>query len=108
MCGRTVESPASGARGGRRTRCVYSFFPPLGIRQEDVAEAIVATTSEHPEKPVLTVLMGREGLPQGRAELFTAGITAFIFPESAARALAALCRQQEWQARPQEPPPRLQ
>ena len=87
---------------------VAIFVPPLGIRQEDVAEAIVATTSEHPEKPVLTVLMGREGLPQGRAELFKAGIPAFIFPESAARALAALCRQQEWQARPQEPPPRLQ
>ena len=34
--------------------------------------------------------MGREGLPEGRAELHEAGVPAYIFPESAARALAAL------------------
>jgi acetyltransferase len=44
--------------------------------------------------------MGREGLPQGRAELSEAGIPAYIFPESAARALAALNRQRVWLARP--------
>jgi acetyltransferase len=44
--------------------------------------------------------MGREGLPQGRAELHAAGIPAYIFPESAARALFALNRQREWQERP--------
>jgi acetyltransferase len=44
--------------------------------------------------------MGREGLPEGRAELHRAGIPAYIFPESAARALGALRRLREWRARP--------
>lgn len=79
---------------------VAIFVPPLGIRQEDVAEAIVAAAGEHPQKPVLAVLMGREGLPAGRAELRAAGIPAYIFPESAARALAALNTYREWIDRP--------
>jgi acetyl coenzyme A synthetase (ADP forming)-like protein len=85
------------------------FVPPLGVSQEDVAEAIVAAKDAHPEKPVLAVLMGRQGLPQGRAELHAAGIPAYIFPESAARALRALCRYREWRERPvdTEPPPAM-
>ena len=76
------------------------FVPPFGVKAEDVAEAIVSAARTIPEKPMLAVLMGREGLPQGRAELRAAGIPAYIFPESAARALLALNRQQEWEARP--------
>ena len=75
------------------------FVPPFGIRQEDVAEAIVGTASTS-EKPVLAVLMGREGLPAGRAELQEAHIPTYIFPESAARALATLNRHVERAARP--------
>ncbi len=80
------------------------FVPPLGVRQQDVAESIVAVAARHPTKPVLAVLMGREGLPQGRAELHRARIPAYVFPESAARALAALRRHGEWRARPDVPP----
>ncbi|HEX5004091.1 MAG TPA: acetate--CoA ligase family protein [Gemmatimonadales bacterium] len=76
------------------------FVPPLGIRQADVAEAIASVAGAHPEKPVLAVLMGREGLPQGKAELHEVGVPAYIFPESAARALSALCRHREWIERP--------
>jgi acetyl coenzyme A synthetase (ADP forming)-like protein len=76
------------------------FVPPLGIRQADVAEAIATVAGAHPDKPVLAVLMGREGLPQGKAELHEVGVPAYIFPESAARALSALCRQREWIERP--------
>jgi len=83
------------------------FVPPLGIRQEDVAESIVAVAPHHAAKPVLAVLMGRDGLPQGRAELHRAGIPAYIFPESAARGLAALRRHREWLARPVTAPPTL-
>jgi acetate---CoA ligase (ADP-forming) len=82
---------------------VAIFVPPLGIRAEDVAESIVAAALEHPLKPVLAVLMGREGLPEGRAELHRAAIPAYIFPESAARALGALRRLREWRARPESP-----
>ena len=75
------------------------FVPPFGVKQEDVAEAIVgaARTSA---KPVLAVLMGRQGLPHGRAELQEAKIPTYIFPESAARALLTLNRHVEWSAAP--------
>lgn len=76
------------------------FVPPFGVKQEDVAEAIVGGAASCLDKPVIAVLMGREGLPQGRAELHNAGIPAYIFPESAARAISALNRHVEWAARP--------
>lgn len=75
------------------------FIPPFGVRAEDVAEAIVSAAATCPEKPMLAVLMGREGLPQGRTELNSHGIPAYIFPESAARALNVLNRQREWEQR---------
>jgi acetyl coenzyme A synthetase (ADP forming)-like protein len=83
------------------------FVPPLGIRQEDVAEAIGSVAGLHPTKPVLAVLMGRDGLPQGRAELHRAGVPAYIFAESAARSLAALRRHAAWRARPATRPVEL-
>ncbi|MBL8988539.1 MAG: acetate--CoA ligase family protein [Gemmatimonadetes bacterium] len=75
---------------------VAIFVPPLGVSQGDVSEAIAAAAITRPDKPVLAVLMGHEGLPAGKAGLHEAGIPAYIFPESAARALAAMCRQREW------------
>lgn len=78
---------------------IATFVPPLGIRQEDVAEAIVSVAARA-EKPVLAVLMGREGLPQGLAELNEAGIPGYRFPESAVRALAAMYRHRRWLERP--------
>ena len=80
---------------------IAAFVPPLGIRNQDVAQAIVraAGASAH-DKPVLAVLMGREGLPQGLADLNAAGIPGYRFPESAVRALAAMHRQGAWQRRP--------
>lgn len=86
---------------GNVDSAVAIFVPPLGINAADVAESIVAAASVHPAKPVLAVLMGREGLPEGKAELHRAGIPAYIFPESAARALGALRRLREWRARPE-------
>lgn len=76
------------------------FVPPLGVKQEDVAEAIVAAKAGHADKPLVGVLMGRQGLPQGKAELHAAHIPAYIFPESAARALQAMSRYREWRERP--------
>jgi acetate---CoA ligase (ADP-forming) len=88
---------------GNVDSAVAIFVPPLGIHAGDVAESIAAAAGKHPGKPVLAVLMGREGLPEGRAELHRAGIPAYIFPESAARALGALRRVREWRARPEVP-----
>lgn len=71
---------------------IAAFVPPLGIETVDVASAIVRAAEVAPEKPILAVLMGRQGLPAGQAELRAAGIPSYIFPESAARALGALWR----------------
>jgi acetate---CoA ligase (ADP-forming) len=79
---------------------IAAFVPPLGVRQEDVAQAIV-TAKRTSDKPVLAVLMGREGLPQGRAQLREAGVPGYIFPESAAGALAAMYRYRQWLDRPE-------
>lgn len=87
---------------------IAAFVPPLGIRQTDITSSIVAAAESSSKKPILAVLMGREGLPQGRAELKTAGIPGYIFPESAARALAAMNRHRTWTERPLEEPPHFQ
>ena len=79
---------------------IAAFVPPLGVRQQDVAQAIVDAKQSHPDKPVLAVLMGRQGLPQGRAELHEAGVPGYIFPESAAKALAGMYRYRQWMERP--------
>jgi len=83
---------------------IAAFVPPLGARQQEIAQSIVQATSAHPGTPVLAVLMGKDGLPEGRAELQAAGVPAYIFPESAARALAALQHQARWLERPVQAP----
>jgi acetyl coenzyme A synthetase (ADP forming)-like protein len=84
------------------------FVPPLVTTQEDVSTAIASVARERPGKPVFGVLMGERGLPQGRATLHEAGVPAYVFPESAARALAAMCRWREWRdlppSKPEMPP----
>jgi acetate---CoA ligase (ADP-forming) len=80
---------------------VATFVPPLGVRQQDVAEAIVEVCSTRKDKPVVAVLMGREGLPQGLKELQQAGIPGYRFPESGVRALGAMCQYRRWLERPE-------
>jgi acetate---CoA ligase (ADP-forming) len=79
---------------------IAAFVPPLRVRQQDVARSIVAARQTCPDKPMLAVLMGRAGLPEGRADLTDAGVPAYIFPESAARALAGMYRYRRWLERP--------
>ena len=80
------------------------FVPPMGVRQQDVAEAVAAAAAGS-EKPVYAVLMARNGLPEGRAELHQADIPAYIFPESAARGLAAAVKHESRRNRREEPAP---
>ncbi|MCG6987254.1 MAG: acetate--CoA ligase family protein [Gemmatimonadetes bacterium] len=89
---------------------IAAFVPPLGVRQVDVASSIVQVyRSRKPsDKPILAVLMGRHGLPEGRAELGDAGVPAYTFPESAARALSALVRYRRWLDRPVQEPARFE
>lgn len=89
---------------------IAAFVPPLGVRQVDVASSIVEVyRSRQPsDKPILAVLMGRHGLPEGRAELHEAGVPAYTFPESAARALSAMVRYRRWLERPDPEPVRFE
>ncbi len=87
---------------------IAAFVPPLGVRQVDVASAIVDACRDEGSKPVLAVLMGRQGFPEGRAELHEAGIPAYTFPESAAGALDAMVRYRRWLDRPVQEPTRFE
>ena len=80
---------------------IASFIPPLGIQAKDVADAIVDAAATRKDIPVVAVLMGRQGVSAGMRKLMDAGIPGYMFPESAARALAALNRYREWLARPE-------
>jgi acetyltransferase len=88
---------------------IAAFVPPLGVRQVDVASSIVDAYRGRPtrDKPILAVLMGKQGLPEGRAELNESGIPAYMFPESAARALASMVRYRQWLERPVQDPTRF-
>jgi acetyl coenzyme A synthetase (ADP forming)-like protein len=85
---------------------IAAFVPPLGVQQVDVAAAIVDAyqAREPADKPILAVLMGRHGFPEGRAQLNEAGVPGYTFPESAARALSAMVRYRQWLNRPHEEP----
>jgi len=78
---------------------IASFVPPLGVHAEDVARAITDTAAGR-EEPTLAVLMGRKGLKESRALLHAASVPAFIFPESAVRALTGMSRYRRWLERP--------
>lgn len=80
---------------------IASFIPPLGIQARDVAEAIADAAATRRDIPVIAVLLGRNGVPAGLEVLVEAGIPAYIFPESAVRALAAINRYRQWLERPQ-------
>ncbi|MGD2218077.1 MAG: acetate--CoA ligase family protein, partial [Gemmatimonadales bacterium] len=78
---------------------IASFVPPLGVHAEDVARAITDTAAGR-EEPAMAVLMGRKGLRESRALLNAASVPAFIFPESAVRALVGMYRYRRWLERP--------
>jgi acetate---CoA ligase (ADP-forming) len=79
---------------------IASFIPPLGIQARDVARAIRDAHQARPELPLIAVMLGKKGVPDAFEELVAAGIPAYVFPESAARALAALNRYRLWLERP--------
>jgi len=79
---------------------IASFIPPLGIQARDVARAIREAHQARPDLPLIAVMLGKKGVPDAMEELVEAGIPAYVFPESAARALAALNRYRLWLERP--------
>ncbi|MDX1660346.1 MAG: acetate--CoA ligase family protein [Gemmatimonadota bacterium] len=76
------------------------FVPPIQIEATAVAAGIARAVEGHPDKTVLGCLMGKKGVQPGMTELKRHSIPAFMFPESAARALAAMNRYRRWRERP--------
>jgi len=70
------------------------FIPPLVTDTRDAARAI-AEASRQASKPVLATFFGAAGVPD-----LLAPVPCYVFPESAARALAHAVRYAEWRERP--------
>jgi acyl-CoA synthetase (NDP forming) len=86
---------------------VVLFVPPVVAGTDEVAAAILETVDRTgTDKPVLAVLISREGTP---AALRKQGgsVASFAYPESAARALGLAAARAEWLRRPTGtvPPP---
>jgi acetyl coenzyme A synthetase (ADP forming)-like protein len=76
------------------------FVPPVQVDTGAVAAGIAEIVARHEDKTVLACLMGKKGVHGGMTELKRHNIPAFMFPESAARALAAMVRHRRWRERP--------
>lgn len=76
------------------------FVPPIQVDTRAVAAGIAEIVEHHPGKTVLGCLMGKKGVQTGVTELKRHNIPAFMFPESAARALAAMGKYRRWRQRP--------
>jgi acetyl coenzyme A synthetase (ADP forming)-like protein len=71
------------------------FVPPLPHEEIPVAQAIWQTAKRH-SKPVLCCFLTKNEESPGFVELVTNNIPAFLFPESAATALATMTRYAEY------------
>jgi acetyl coenzyme A synthetase (ADP forming)-like protein len=79
---------------------IVLFVPPVVAGTDEVAAAILETVDRAgTDKPVLAVLISREGTP---AALRKEGgsVASFAYPESAARALGLAAARAEWLRRP--------
>jgi acetyl coenzyme A synthetase (ADP forming)-like protein len=72
------------------------FVPPVTATADEVALA-VARVADGADKPVLAAVMDSRGIPPA---LVHAGVAAFTYPESAARALGRAATRAEWLRRP--------
>src|SRR5713226_10396922 len=74
------------------------YVPPVRVNEVDVARAIWETARKH-RKPVLCNFLGRAQDSAGFVELVTHGVPSYSYPESAARALAAMHRYARYRGR---------
>src|SRR5205823_1741004 len=72
------------------------YVPPVRVDEVDVARAVWQAAEAH-AKPVLCNFLGRSEDSPGFVELVSHGVPSYLFPESAARSLAAMYR--HWQYR---------
>src|SRR5436189_261683 len=74
------------------------YVPPVRVDEVDVARAVWQTAKAH-DKPVLCNFLGRSEDSPGFVELVSHGVPSYLFPESAARSLAAMYRHGQYRKR---------
>lgn len=74
---------------------IVIFIPPLVTRAEDVASALTRAAAKSGDVTFLACFMGIHGIHE-RLRTDQAAIPTYAFPESAARALAAVTRYSTW------------
>jgi acetate---CoA ligase (ADP-forming) len=76
------------------------FVAPPTVDPTGTLNAIAEVCKEHQDKTIIVCLMGRLEDLQKAAELSHMHVPFYIYPESAARALAALVKRETWLAKP--------
>ncbi len=85
---------------------IVLFVPAVSATADEVGEAIErAARDAGADKPVLAVVMSPEGVPP--ALRGSRNVAAFVYPESAARALGRAAERAEWLRRPHGTVPAL-
>jgi acetyl coenzyme A synthetase (ADP forming)-like protein len=79
---------------------IVLFVSPLMINALEVAQAVI-DAARGARQPILTCFMGKGLGQQGVDALRDAGIPVYMFPEEAARAMAALNRYRLYRERPE-------
>lgn len=74
------------------------YVPPVRADEAEVARAVWQTAKGH-RKPVLSNFLGRSEESPGFVELVGHGVPSYLYPESAARSLAAMYRYAQYRER---------
>ncbi|MGN1208985.1 MAG: acetate--CoA ligase family protein [Duodenibacillus sp.] len=83
------------------------YLPFLGLRDIDVAKALMQIKAEHPEKPIVGVFMTKNAFFSAISEMDVT-IPFFQFAEEAVDGLARLNMQRKWMERPEGTFPRYE
>lgn len=78
--------------------CIY--LPFLGLKDIDVAKALMEIKSQHPDKPIVGVFMTTNDFFTAISEMPNVNLPFFMFAEEAVDGLARLNKQRLWQERP--------
>lgn len=85
---------------------VVIYLPFLGLKDIDVAKAVMEIKSEHPDKPIVGVFMTKNDFFAELSDLHV-NVPFFMYAEQAVDGLARLNQQRLWIARPHTPAPKF-
>ncbi|MCD8340378.1 MAG: acetate--CoA ligase family protein [Burkholderiales bacterium] len=78
--------------------CIY--LPFLGLKDIDVAKAVMEIKAKHPEKPIIGVFMTKQEFFKEISEMKDVNIPVFEFGEQAVAGLRRLNQQRIWESEP--------